>query len=67
MNTQYLVVKKAVCPRCEGRKDIWVPGGEVDCPDCGGTGWQRVEVPLEEALRELGVMLPRTGQGGGDR
>lgn len=60
--TQYLVVKLTPCP-CGGRLyTLPLRDGETDsivytsegyCPLCGGTGWQRTEVPLEEALREV--------------
>lgn len=61
--TQYLVVKVTPCP-CGGApaQTIRNESGEAICtvatlcPDCDGTGVRREEVPLEEALRELGLV-----------
>jgi len=33
----------------------WPPAGEVDCPKCNGTGKIKRRVPLQNALRDLGV------------
>lgn len=72
MKNNYTVLKDTECPTCGG-KGIYTKiqrstyDGKAypidyDCERCHGTGWIKIEVPLEQALKELGYVLgERTG------
>jgi hypothetical protein len=63
MKNKYTVLKDTECPSCDGggvrTKIAHDQAGrpypvDYDCDHCHGTGWIKIEVPLEQALRELG-------------
>jgi len=66
---QYFVIEKETCPRCGGDKTVDVPvpiiGNpgvyKVECEICHGSGEIKVEVDLEEALKELKYRLRAIG------
>jgi len=60
----YLLVKDATCPECQGFGAVPASKGRsARCPRCRGKGRVREEVPLEEALAELGVLEAPAGRG----
>lgn len=63
MTARYLVTVARPCPRCAGvghRPHPERPGGTWPCGRCLGTGEDRAETPLTDALRALGVRFVDT-------
>ncbi len=53
---RFFVIKEATCPECQGFGAV--PAGESSserCPRCKGKGRVKEEVPITEALYQLGI------------
>lgn len=56
----YYVVRKDVCPTCNGKGTVVtvtdMGAEQVACSPCWGAGFIGTDVPLELALKELGIL-----------
>lgn len=55
MSSGFYVLRKVDCPRCEGTGIVWKDGQDYSCPKCNERGFDVIEIPLEVALKSMGI------------
>lgn len=69
MSGKFYVMRRVPCPTCGGDGLVWRHNKKVDdlqqesCPKCGEAGHHLIEVPLEVALKALGVQVREVEDG----
>ena len=52
---EWFVLRKVPCPTCGGLGLVWRNGNQVSCPRCHEEAYSTIEVPLVDALKDLGI------------
>ena len=69
MNGEFYVMRRVPCPACAGDGLVWrrnetIGGAQQEsCPKCSEVGYHLIEIPLEVALRALGVQVREAEDG----